>query len=93
MTPGTVVAVVTRLYIAAGRQPPEQVDLEVWSEAMVDVDDEVALAMAKQIVRTETRFVTPAQFRAECGAGDMDERLAAYGLTRAREPKAGWMNG
>jgi hypothetical protein len=24
---------------------------------------------------------------------DPDERLAAYGVTRAREPKAGWMNG
>lgn len=50
MNPPTVVAVVTRLYAAAGRRAGE-VDLEVWGEALAALDDGLALEATRRLVR------------------------------------------
>lgn len=50
MTPEGVVAVVTRLYAASGRRVGE-VEHEVWGEALGDLDDELAVAAARTLVR------------------------------------------
>ena len=50
MTPETVVAVVARIYAAAGRRAGE-VDYEVWGEALADLDDELGLAVTRQLIR------------------------------------------
>jgi hypothetical protein len=48
--PDTVVAVVTRVYAAAGRRAGE-VDFEVWGEAMATLDDELVVEASRCLVR------------------------------------------
>lgn len=50
MTPGTVVDVCARLYIAAGRTATP-VEYAVWEEALEDLTDDLALEVARVMIR------------------------------------------